>query len=170
MWVFPPVFAIATQVAQLPPSAALTASAAIHPTAAAVTVLGLTLIAGLLLVGWLRRRQLGRHPAPIAPTWGCGYATATPRMQYTASSFAAPLLDTAAALAPLEIARTDTMLATHPVDPVLDRALDPAWRGLVRLAQRLMPLDRARVHVHLLLVVGALLMLLLMLATGWGLG
>ena len=170
MWVFPPVFAIATQVAQLPPSAALTASAAIHPTAAAVTVLGLTLIAGLLLVGWLRRRQLARRPAPIAPTWGCGYATATPRMQYTASSFAAPLLDTAAALAPLEIARTDTMLATHPVDPVLDRALDPAWRGLVRLAQRLMPLDRARVHVHLLLVVGALLMLLLMLATGWGLG
>jgi hydrogenase-4 component B len=52
---------------------------------------GLLLVLVLLLAAWYRRRLAG-HPRGEAPTWGCGYLAPTPRMQYTASSFAATLV------------------------------------------------------------------------------
>ena len=45
---------------------------------------------GLLAV--VRRRLLAGRQVERGPTWDCGYAAPTPRMQYTASSFASPLL------------------------------------------------------------------------------
>jgi hydrogenase-4 component B len=51
---------------------------------------------GLLgLVGtlaWARKRLLDRRGPEKGPTWDCGYAAVNPRMQYTASSFAGPLV------------------------------------------------------------------------------
>jgi hydrogenase-4 component B len=52
----------------------------------------LALLNGLLilviLVTWLIwRYMVQRTPAPVTDTWGCGYLAATPRMQYTGSSF-----------------------------------------------------------------------------------
>jgi len=41
----------------------------------------------------LRRSLLGGRKVGTSATWGCGYARPTPRMQYTASSFAQPLTD-----------------------------------------------------------------------------
>src|SRR5206468_12882283 len=50
---------------------------------ACVGVIGLIVDhAGVALAAKLRR------PAPAPPTWDCGYAAPTARMQYTASSFA----------------------------------------------------------------------------------
>lgn len=49
----------------------------------------------LVLVGLLamvRRRLLSGRQVQCGPTWDCGYAAPSPRMQYTASSFASPLL------------------------------------------------------------------------------
>ena len=43
-----------------------------------------------LVLAWRASRAPRR--APPAPTWACAFAALTPRMQYTASSFAAPLL------------------------------------------------------------------------------
>jgi formate hydrogenlyase subunit 3/multisubunit Na+/H+ antiporter MnhD subunit len=43
------------------------------------------LLAALLLY---RRYHLARRSVTAGPTWGCGYTAATPRMQYTATSFA----------------------------------------------------------------------------------
>jgi hydrogenase-4 component B len=60
------------------------------PWYAAVSGVG-ALFVGLALVLALVRRGLARGPRPVA-TWGCGYALPGPRMQYTASSFAASLL------------------------------------------------------------------------------
>jgi formate hydrogenlyase subunit 3/multisubunit Na+/H+ antiporter MnhD subunit len=53
------------------------------------TVLFLALLAGLVL---LRRNLLARRRVEAGVTWGCGYTQPTARMQYTASSFAQPLL------------------------------------------------------------------------------
>lgn len=44
------------------------------------------LLVTLVLVALLRRALTRRHTAHV--TWGCGYTAATPRMQYTGSSFA----------------------------------------------------------------------------------
>ncbi len=44
------------------------------------------LILGLLALAWLRQGP-GPDPALSPPTWACGYAAGSPRMQYTGSSF-----------------------------------------------------------------------------------
>jgi hydrogenase-4 component B len=42
----------------------------------------------LILVLFLIRKAVTRHrTSEISPTWGCGYATDSPKLQYTASSF-----------------------------------------------------------------------------------
>lgn len=124
-------------------------------------VLGL---AGVLLLVGLARIGLARRQAPrSAATWGCGYVTATPRMQYTASSFAAPIVRAFGAVAGVETKRSGQALATHPVDPVLDRALLPVWRALRSGAERLNNLPRSPLQIYLLYVVAAVLSLLLYL-------
>ena len=35
-----------------------------------------------------RKYHLGRRSVATGPTWGCGYTAATPKLQYTATSFA----------------------------------------------------------------------------------
>lgn len=54
-----------------------------------VLVILMTIIAVLIL---FKRIAMKFLPAEKAPTWGCGYAVPTARMQYTASSFAEPIL------------------------------------------------------------------------------
>jgi len=49
--------------------------------------------AAVLLLGFLRRRLLQNRPVRRSLTWDCGYAAPTPRMQYTASSFALWFVD-----------------------------------------------------------------------------
>lgn len=52
---------------------------------------GACLVLAGLLAFW-RRRLLSGRPIDSAGTWDCGYAAPTARMQYTASSFAQPLV------------------------------------------------------------------------------
>src|SRR5438309_2276169 len=81
---------------------------------------------------WPRRRCQVAH----GPTWGCGYAAPTPRMQYTSSSFAQMLVALFAwalrprlhkpAHLPLFPAEAD-FHSTVP-DTVLEEAVLPAFR------------------------------------------
>jgi NADH:ubiquinone oxidoreductase subunit 5 (subunit L)/multisubunit Na+/H+ antiporter MnhA subunit len=48
---------------------------------------GIFVLTLTLLLVW-RHYHLRRRPVETGPTWGCGYTAATPRMQYTATSFA----------------------------------------------------------------------------------
>ncbi|MFH0900139.1 MAG: proton-conducting transporter membrane subunit, partial [Pseudomonadota bacterium] len=56
----------------------------VHAAAALVVVTALLVL--------LRRLLLRGREVTHAPTWGCGYPDPTPRMQYTAASFAEPVL------------------------------------------------------------------------------
>ena len=110
-----------------------------------------------------RRRSITR-----AETWGCGYALQNERMQYTASSFAAPLL---AAYGPLTgvhetLAPAGGAFHTHASELVLDRAILPAWAAVRGVLGRLRPLQQGRLWVYLLYVIATLLLLLLYLARG----
>ena len=110
-----------------------------------------------------RRRSIAR-----AETWGCGYALQNERMQYTASSFAAPLL---AAYGPLTgvhetLAPAGGAFHTHASELVLDRAILPAWAAVRGVLGRLRPLQQGRLWVYLLYVIATLLLLLLYLARG----
>lgn len=47
----------------------------------------------ILLIAMLRRKLLKTRGIEYVPTWDCGYANPGPRMQYTASSYAQPVID-----------------------------------------------------------------------------
>jgi hypothetical protein len=146
------------------PSAAL--PDAVVSGARGVTVVALaTLAAGAVLWG-IRAVLTRRSGVRREVTWACGYEAATPRMQYTASSFAAPLLSMFGRLTGTRVERSAVALRTEPSDIVLDGAALPAWHALRRAALRLRPMQQGRLHLYLLYVLAALLVLLGYLSLG----
>lgn len=162
VFVLPPVLRIGAQIAGMPPGLPTPAA----PLPLTWFALG---VAAALGAAWLLRAWLaGRAAVVRAETWGCGYDGATARMQYTASSFAAPLLAAFRPVAGIETTHTPTALSTHAVDPVLGGVLRPAWRGVRGVAGRLRPIQRGRISAYLAYLAAALvtLLLYLLLASG----
>ena len=124
----------------------------------AVTVI---LVVALIyaLQSWRRRH----HAVDWAETWGCGYARPDSRMQYTGSSFAAPLLEACAPIAGVQTHRSAFALRTQAVDLVLDGVVLPSWRRLRVVAERLRPIQSGRLHSYLIYIVATVLALLVYL-------
>ncbi|HEY6909279.1 MAG TPA: proton-conducting transporter membrane subunit [Myxococcales bacterium] len=128
---------------------------------AAVLLLGTLLLAGAALAFRVRR-------ASAAPTWDCGYAVPTARMQYTSSSFAQMLVGMFAfALRPEERApRVDgpfpPSAAYHGSVPdvVLDRAVAPALRAAGRAFEWLRFIQRGDVQAYLTYILLTLVLFL----------
>jgi hydrogenase-4 component B len=103
-----------------------------------------------------------------APTWDCGYAAPTARMQYTSSSLArgfVTLFDWA--LAPsvhaprrFPLFPTRAAFESHVPDPVLDRAVMPLLARAERLFGLARWIQQGRIQLYLLYL-GATLLLLL---------
>ena len=113
---------------------------------------------------WLRARVARR----LSETWACGYVAVTPRMQYTASSFAAPLLDVFGAASGVRTHRGATVFHSEPFDLVLDRAVAPVWAAVQRVAIRLRGLQQGRLRTYLMYVVATLTILLAYLVVRGG--
>jgi len=136
------------------------------PGASVISLMTLTLLA-VATVLWLARRASRRGQIIRREvTWAGAYNSATPRMQYTASSFAAPLLSVFGPLSGVRVERSAGVVRTHPVDLVLDGLALPLWSSLQRAVERLRALQQGRLHLYLLYVMGALLVMLSYLA--WG--
>ena len=132
---------------------------------------GIALVSGGLVVlitgAWAWRRALERRrPSAWSDTWACGYGGLTPRMQYTAASFAAPLLRTFARFAGIRTEESPGAFHTRPFDLVLERLVLPAWRRMWVVAEVIRPVQHGRLHTYLLYIVGVLLTLLLYLWLG----
>jgi hypothetical protein len=126
--------------------------------------LGITLVTTVVIV-----RLVHRIPERGADTWGCGRVAQTPRMEYTATAFAEPLLRV---FAELYRPTRDLTVTVHPdaprfvqsivyrseVRPWLEQALYTpliqAWRGT---AWRVRRIQAGSVHLYLVYVVLALL-------------
>lgn len=157
--VVPPALRVGSLVAGIAPGVVGPEMAAAGPATAFTVGLG-----AVLLLAWGARAAITPgQPRLLAATWGCAYATVTPRMAYTASSFAAPLLDVFRAVSGVRTVRTSNALVTHPTDPVLERTVLPVWRGLRAAATKLRPLQRGGLQRYLLYVVVAVVVLLLYL-------
>jgi hydrogenase-4 component B len=102
------------------------------------------------------------------PTWGCGYALPSARMQYTASSFARTLVGFFSWAVPVvdrEPGRLPTFpdsaaAESHTLDPVLDLALMPSLRRARWALSLTRILQAGRIQVYLLYVVATLVALL----------
>jgi formate hydrogenlyase subunit 3/multisubunit Na+/H+ antiporter MnhD subunit len=149
--------------------AAPAAEASRSATLVSAAALGLLALAG---VAWaVRRRRLSaRPPAPAVETWSCGFAAATPRIQYTGSSFAELLLRRFSWVVPVRDEGEGPAgpfpaasgFHTRVPDPVLDGALVPAARAYGWLAARAKRLNTRRIQLQMLLVLATLLA-----ALGW---
>jgi hypothetical protein len=128
-----------------------------------------SLAAALLLasLGALGAWALHRRPAARAVTWDCGYATPSPRMQYTSSSFALGLVDLFRwALWPQQDAPRlagrpfpgPARLHTELPDPVLDRLTLPAGRWLAHASSWFRWFQRGRVHSYVLYILVAIVL------------
>jgi hydrogenase-4 component B len=121
--------------------------------------------AGLLMLALGAGRRRGAEP-----TWDCGFALPTPRMQYTGSSFAQwlvvlwkwVLLPVAHRAAPTGLFPAGAGFASHVPDPVLDRGVLPALRGAAWVFSWLRPLQRGDANAYLLYVFAALILLLIL--------
>jgi hydrogenase-4 component B len=134
----------------------------------AVVVICLTMLLTLL-----RRALLARRDVRSAPTWGCGYDAPTARMQYTAPSFAEPLLAPFSAVIPKHAERTgptgyfpsEGRYSEHLADMAGERLILPATRRVVGLMSRLRIIQQGRTQLYLTYMLVTLIVLLV-----WQLG
>lgn len=138
---------------------------------ASLQVAGLALFAlfGLLLA--LRWRLLRDKSQHRAPTWGCGYNLPTPRMQYTAGSFAQPLLKPFSVLVPSHTHATslkalfpsEASFVEHTTDIASERLWQPVARALLRSLGQFRRMQQGRVQAYLTYILLTLLGLLVWL-------
>ena len=109
-----------------------------------LSLLGAVLLGFVLALVVVRRALLGRtDQAPVTGvvTWGCGYARPSARMQYTASSFAWPLVESFRHLlwperkfkAPTGVFAGHAKLESHTPDLAEHDFFAPLLRGVGRL-------------------------------------
>ncbi len=119
------------------------------------------LLAMLLVLLWYLRLRAGRLQEPvIGMTWGCAYGRPDGRMQYTASSFSAPVLRAFGSVAAPRVKRDATSLSTDPGDLVLARVAAPVWQRVRALTEVLRPLQQGRITRYLQYMVLTVVLLL----------
>ena len=148
---------------RLPPGAAAAPDTGLLSAALGLVGLVVALTGVVAMVGLVRAALARRWPPARATTWGCAYPQLSPRMQYTASSFGAPVLSALGSLATPPVRRTPTSFATDPEDRVLARVVGPAWARLQAAAAALRPLQQGRVTTYLQYIVFTLVVLLFVL-------
>jgi formate hydrogenlyase subunit 3/multisubunit Na+/H+ antiporter MnhD subunit len=121
-----------------------------------------------LLLASLRRDLLCRREVTKSVTWDCGYAAPTPRMQYSTSSFAQPLLRLAGAiliarrrfLPPRGLFPAQSAFASETPDFYEERLYRPLFRNLENLLGRIQWIQHGRLNFYILAIVLTLLTLL----------
>jgi formate hydrogenlyase subunit 3/multisubunit Na+/H+ antiporter MnhD subunit len=133
-----------------------------------VSVIGALFL--LLAAGALAARALllaRRRPAESV-TWDCGYALPTARMQYTASSFAQPILELFAPMLGTRVSSKKPVgffpeaasHATATPDSIRERVLRPIGEELARRLSHLRRIQEGRVQVYVLYIAATLIALL----------
>ena len=125
--------------------------------------------AGILLR--LRQRNLAKNEEKIKPTWDCGYAEPTARMEYTGTAFVQPVVDFFANfLRPVKKVRMDQKLFPEHAEISVgteDAANRTVWKPFFhffgKAADKIHRLQSGYLHLYILVMVLALLAMLI-----WG--
>lgn len=136
-----------------------------------IAVAVLTALAAFAL--WRRARHNGVRRAG---TWDCGYAAPTPRMQYTAGSFAGIITDWFSwilrpqrhARLPQEPFPARAKFAEHTPETVLDHVIEPAGSLLMRVSTAVRRLQHGRLQAYILYLLIGLAALALVALMGGG--
>jgi hydrogenase-4 component B len=138
-------------------------------------LLAIALVIGVLVALALSRWGARHRPAPrLAPLWACGGDSLSPRMQYTATSFAEPLqrvfdnvLRPESDVEVTHFAESQYLVEkvtfhTRLADPVEQRLYTPVVHAVIALAQIIRRAHNGSVHLYL--TYGALGLLVVLLA------
>jgi hypothetical protein len=136
--------------------------------------MALAALAALLLFVVLPVCRRARRRQPALPTWDCGYAADSPRLQYTGSSFAELITSKFAwALRPHErLPRIDRFFPgpagfeSHVDDTVLDRLLRPAGRVALLATAWFRSLPQGQLQTYILYILAVLVPLLIWAVVG----
>lgn len=134
-----------------------------------VSLAGAGLAVLSLLAAGIRRRLLAKRPVREGPTWDCGYAAPTARMQYTASGFAWPILHMFRRLLllrtscqpPSGLFPEKASFESHAEDVFYRFVFTPLFRAVAWLGERLRWFQQGRNHLYVLYIALTLLILLL---------
>ncbi len=126
------------------------------------------ILAGVILAfAALFLRKVRRQGLRTAPTWDCGYAVPTARMQYSGGSFSGIATQWFAwILRPKRLIRRvrghfpEQALALERIpETVLEKAIQPASAGIVRLADGAKKMQHGRLHLYILYVFAGVMIL-----------
>jgi len=128
-------------------------------------------IVGILF--YVRKKLLSGRHVTQATTWDCGYAAPTARMQYTASSFASPLLilfrmflrPRTRLHAPQGLFPRQASFHSETPDVFRDYLYRPIFLGVAWMASKLRWLQHGRIQLYVLYIALTILVLLI-----WKLG
>jgi hypothetical protein len=156
-------------VANMPADTVRVALAEPHDILVMLTGASLVLLAVTVVLALVRRRLLANRCVSNSVTWDCGYARPMPRMQYTASSFAQPLLSFFQVLLrthtslvpPAGYFPATASLSTHTDDVCREKMYRPAFAGIAWTLSRLRWLQHGRVQIYVLYIALTLFALLL---------
>jgi hydrogenase-4 component B len=151
-------------------------TASVLKTLARVPYFAALLFILILLFSLLRWKLLQNRDVRTASTWSCGYTTYHTRMQYTASSFAEPILTPFASLIHSQIRHGKKVDGYFPAEARYEKHLGdiahqkwflPSIRKAVGFLSQLRILQHGKVQLYLLYIGGAFVMLLIWLSI-WG--
>jgi NADH:ubiquinone oxidoreductase subunit 5 (subunit L)/multisubunit Na+/H+ antiporter MnhA subunit len=133
-----------------------------------VTIGSTAFIICLCAIAGLRAFILSRRTVSQAGTWDCGYIAPTPRMQYTASSFAQPIVElfqfflrTKKHLTiPDTYFPTASNFESHTPDIGRESFYNPVFKAAKRIFLQIKVVQEGRIHIYVLYVVVTLLLLL----------
>jgi len=128
-----------------------------------------SLIALAAFFWWLRSMLLSGRTVAAGPTWDCGYSAPTSRMQYTASSFAWPVIlmfqwlvrPRLHARIRKEFFPHYAELSSHTDDPFRQGLFAPLFKWAEVLARRVHGLQEGRNQLYVLYIAITILVLLL---------
>jgi formate hydrogenlyase subunit 3/multisubunit Na+/H+ antiporter MnhD subunit len=170
-WVVGALAGVVSAAARLPlPQVQSTLAPVADSLATAIALFAV--LAGVAALAWIVRAQrLAVSGIRRAPVWGCGFRAPTPRMQYTASSFAQPLVsqfhsfirDRETVAAPVGYFPAAAAYASDSGDPFLRLLFAPTFRWFDRAMRRINVVQHGHIHVYVLYVAATLIALLV-----WG--
>lgn len=133
-----------------------------------ITVLGLVLLTlgALLAVDFYRR--IKQETVGSSVTWGCGYLKPSPRMQYSASSFAEMIVKLFAGTLRPHFEKPDiagpfpqrSRFASHVPEAVLELAIVPFFKTVDERFSTIRRLQHGQLHLYILYVFITLCLLL----------
>jgi formate hydrogenlyase subunit 3/multisubunit Na+/H+ antiporter MnhD subunit len=125
-------------------------------------------VALVTLFVFLRSRLLAGRTVAYGPTWDCGYVLPGPRMQYTGSSYSAPLANlfriVLRSRQQVEMPADDfparATLRTETPDVCIEALFQPVFLGVAWLASKLRWLQQGRIQLYVLYIALTILLLL----------